>query len=312
MISKEEYKVLVVEDNPGDYDLVVEYLSEIRNVRYELIHCISLQEVSEILTTAHVDVILLDLSLPDSSGIDTLSHVRSLDANLPIVVITGTDNDEIGEQAIQQGAQEYLNKNELSGRMMARVIKYAIKRKQMEEKLEKLAVTDPLTTLYNRRYFFERGWNEFLRARRYQHHLSVIMLDLDFFKHVNDKYGHGGGDTALITVAKLFSKSLRDVDLVARFGGEEFIILIPETDKAGVEIVAQRIRQEIYDTSMEHNGNFFSVSASLGVVLIEDVVGDFETMIHQADMALYQAKENGRNRVETYKTPSTYTKLAKG
>jgi len=215
-------------------------------------------------------------------------------------VLTGIDNDELGEQAIQQGAQEYLNKNELSGRMLARIIKYAIKRKKMDEKLETLALTDPLTGLYNRRYFFERGWNEYVRARRYQHHLAVIMLDLDFFKQINDKYGHACGDMVLMRVAKLFSQTLRDVDLVARFGGEEFIILIPETDKAGVDFVAQRIRQEIYDTPMEHNGKNFNITASLGIALIEDVVGDFETMINQADIALYYAKENGRNRVELY------------
>jgi len=300
MISKTELSVLVVEDNPGDYELVVEYLSDVSNTDYQFKHCVSLQDISGVLKTSRIDVILLDLSLPDSSGIDTVSNVRSISKSLPIIVLTGIDNDELGEQAIQQGAQEYLNKNELSGRMLARIIKYAIKRKKMDEKLENLALTDPLTGLYNRRYFFERGWNEYVRARRYQHHLAVIMLDLDFFKQINDKYGHACGDMVLMKVAKLFSQTLRDVDLVARFGGEEFIILIPETDKGGVDFVAQRIRQEIYDTPMEHNGKNFNITASLGIALIEDVVGDFETMINQADIALYYAKENGRNRVELY------------
>jgi len=300
MISKSELSVLVVEDNPGDYELVVEYLSDVSNASYQFKHCVSLQDISGVLKSTHIDVILLDLSLPDSSGIDTVSNVRSISKSLPIIVLTGIDNDELGEQAIQQGAQEYLNKNELSGRMLARIIKYAIKRKKMDEKLETLALTDPLTGLYNRRYFFERGWNEYVRARRYQHHLAVIMLDLDFFKQINDKYGHACGDMVLMRVAKLFSQTLRDVDLVARFGGEEFIILIPETDKVGVDFVAQRIRQEIYDTPMEHNGKNFNITASLGIALIEDVVGDFETMINQADIALYYAKENGRNRVELY------------
>ncbi len=300
MISKTELSVLVVEDNPGDYDLVVEYLSEVSNATYHFSHCISLQETSEALKDTVIDIILLDLSLPDSNGIDTVSNVRNLVNTVPIIVITGTDNDDLGERAIQQGAQEYLSKNELSGRMLARVIKYAIKRKKMEEKLEKLALTDPLTELYNRRYFFERGWNEYVRARRYEHHLAIIMLDLDFFKKINDNHGHACGDMVLMKVANLFSQSLRDVDLVARFGGEEFIILIPETDHEGVEFVAERIRQEIYDTPMEHNGKNFNISASLGVAFIEDVIGDFETMINQADIALYCAKENGRNRTELY------------
>ncbi len=301
MISKIELNLLVVEDNPGDYDLVVEYLSEVSHAIYHFNHSVSLQETSEILKSTAVDIILLDLSLPDSNGIDTVSNVRNLVSSVPIIVITGTDNDDIGEQAIQQGAQEYLSKNELSGRMLSRVIKYAIKRKQMEEKLEKLALTDPLTDLYNRRYFYERGWNEYVRARRYKHYLAVIMLDLDFFKKINDNYGHVCGDMVLVKVANLFSQTLRDVDLVARFGGEEFIILIPETDHAGVESVAQRIRQEIYDTPMKHNDKNFNISASLGVAFIEDVSGDFETMINQADIALYCAKENGRNQVEVYR-----------
>jgi diguanylate cyclase (GGDEF) domain len=300
MISKSNLSVLVVEDNPGDYDLVVEYLSAVGNTNYQFQHCTSVQEVSAILKDSRVDVILLDLSLPDSSGIDTVSNMRGINVDLPIIVLTGTDNDELGEQAIQQGAQEYLNKNEVSGRMLARIIRYAIKRKKMDKKLETLALTDPLTGLYNRRYFFERGWNEYVRARRYHHPLAIIMVDLDFFKQINDKHGHACGDKVLMEVAKLFLQTLRDVDLVARFGGEEFIILIPETDQAGVEFLAQRIRQEIYDTPMEHNGKNFNITASLGVALIEGVVGDFESLINQADIALYHAKENGRNKVELY------------
>lgn len=292
--------ILVVEDNPGDFDLISEYLSEVNRASYELIPCGSLQQAKEKLLVNTLDAILLDLSLPDSSGIGTVSNMRSLSDRLPIIVLTGIDNDEIGEQSIQQGAQEYLAKNELNGRLLSRVIKYAIKRKQMDLKLEKLAITDPLTELYNRRYFFERGWNEYVRARRYEHALAIVMMDIDYFKKVNDFYGHICGDKVLVSVAALLKKTVRGIDLVSRFGGEEFIVLIPETDLQGVQLLAERMRLEVADTPIEHNGKSFNISISIGVAMIDSNNGDFEGMINQADIALYKAKDKGRNRVELY------------
>ncbi|MEH6345271.1 MAG: diguanylate cyclase [Bermanella sp.] len=292
--------ILVVEDNPGDFDLISEYLSEVNWVSYELIPCSSLQQAKEKLLVNTLDAVLLDLSLPDSSGIGTVSNMRSLSDRLPIIVLTGLDNDEIGEQSIQQGAQEYLAKNELNGRLLSRVIKYAIKRKQMDLKLEKLAITDPLTELYNRRYFFERGWNEYVRARRYEHALAIVMMDIDYFKKVNDFYGHICGDKVLVSVANLLRKTVRGIDLVSRFGGEEFIVLIPETDLKGVQLLAERMRLEVADTPIEHNGKSFHISISIGVAMIDSNNGDFEGMINQADIALYKAKDKGRNRVELY------------
>ncbi len=299
--------ILVVEDNPGDFDLISEYLSDVNWVSYDLIPCASLQQAKEKLLVNTLDAVLLDLSLPDSTGIGTVSNMRSLSDRLPIIVLTGIDNDEVGEQSIQQGAQEYLAKNELNGRLLSRVIKYAIKRKQMDLKLEKLAITDPLTELYNRRYFFERGWNEYVRARRYEHALAVVMMDIDYFKKVNDVYGHICGDKVLVNVANLLKKTVRGIektvrgiDLVSRFGGEEFIVLIPETDLKGVQLLAERMRLEIADTPIEHNGKSFHISISIGVSMIDANNGDFEGMINQADIALYKAKDKGRNRVELY------------
>ncbi len=292
--------ILVVEDNPGDYDLISEYLSDVNWVSYDLIPCASLQQAKEKLLVNTLDAVLLDLSLPDSTGIGTVSNMRSLSDRLPIIVLTGIDNDEVGEQSIQQGAQEYLAKNELNGRLLSRVIKYAIKRKQMDLKLEKLAITDPLTELYNRRYFFERGWNEYVRARRYEHALAVVMMDIDYFKKVNDLYGHICGDKVLVSVAALLKKTVRGIDLMARFGGEEFIALLPETDLKGVQLLAERMRLEIADTPIEHNGKSFHISISIGIAMIDANNGDFEGMINQADIALYKAKDKGRNRVELY------------
>ena len=292
--------ILVVEDNPGDFDLISEYLSDVNWIAYDLIPCASLQQAKEKLLVNTLDAVLLDLSLPDSTGIGTVSNMRSLSERLPIIVLTGIDNDEVGEQSIQQGAQEYLAKNELNGRLLSRVIKYAIKRKQMDLKLEKLAITDPLTELYNRRYFFERGWNEYVRARRYEHALAVVMMDIDYFKKVNDVYGHICGDKVLVNVANLLKKTVRGIDLVSRFGGEEFIVLIPETDLKGVQLLAERMRLEIADTPIEHNGKSFHISISIGIAMIDANNGDFEGMINQADIALYKAKDKGRNRVELY------------
>ncbi len=171
------------------------------------------------------------------------------------------------------------------------------------QEIQRLATTDTLTGLYNRRYFFERACQEFVRSCRYRHSLTLIMCDLDRFKSVNDTYGHPVGDLVLQTISRLILQTVRQSDLVARFGGEEIIILLPETTLQAGEALAERLRQQIAAERIAINEHAISLTASFGVCggnpanCQIEAQRAIETLIELADQALYQAKQAGRNRV---------------
>lgn len=170
--------------------------------------------------------------------------------------------------------------------------------RMMAEELQKLAITDELTGIYNRRKFNEISFREFIRAKRNKTPLSIIIMDLDHFKTINDTYGHATGDDVLKTVAKSISASLRSLDIFARYGGEEFIICLPETSIIAAQKVAERIRLCINERVFhDEQNNVFKISLSLGVAQIKEFSETIEDAIRDADKALYEAKNLGRNKV---------------
>ena len=173
-------------------------------------------------------------------------------------------------------------------------------KKEMEKKLESLAATDELTKLWNRRHFFNVGESECKRAVRYKAKFSMLMIDIDLFKDVNDTYGHAAGDIVLKGVAEIFIHGLRDVDIAARIGGEEFAILMPSTDTAGALIVAQRLRKNIEMLSFEHEGKKIKITISIGVAECCEK-NTLDQMMQNSDEALYNAKKSGRNCVKVYR-----------
>jgi diguanylate cyclase (GGDEF)-like protein/PAS domain S-box-containing protein len=169
--------------------------------------------------------------------------------------------------------------------------------KELERRLEVMAMTDDLTGLNNRRYFTRKGTEEFRRARRYTSALSVIMLDVDRFKSINDTYGHAAGDYVLKELAILIRQNLRDVDIPGRLGGEEFAILLPNTNHQSTLILAERLRQNIATHLFEINDQSIPSTASMGVASLNEDSVNLEELLNQADAALYRAKLQGRNRV---------------
>ncbi len=173
------------------------------------------------------------------------------------------------------------------------------------QEIQRLAVTDTLTGLYNRRYFFERACQEFIRSCRYRHPLAIVMLDLDHFKAVNDTYGHPVGDLVLQVISRLVIQTVRKSDLVARFGGEEIILLLPETTLQAAESLAEHLRQKIAAITIPANDHSISITASFGVCggnpadCQLEPQRAIETLIEFADQALYQAKQGGRNQVRS-------------
>ena len=165
------------------------------------------------------------------------------------------------------------------------------------EEVERLAITDSLTSLYNRRHLFELADREFQRARRYRIPLSIMMVDIDEFKRVNDTYGHAIGDQVLQGVAECCRKELRGVDVIGRYGGDEFVALLPETGLPAACQVAERLRRSIAERVLDTRAGRVAVTVSLGIAVMDDEHLTPETLIDRADKALYVAKQNGRNRV---------------
>lgn len=177
------------------------------------------------------------------------------------------------------------------------VAAYERERQEVAGRLLELATTDYLTGLYNRRAFFEAAQREFARARRNGTVFSLLELDLDHFKAVNDTYGHDAGDRALRGVAQVMLRALRVVDLPARLGGEEFAVLLPETDAQEAQGVAERLRQAIASADIQGMAGRFRVTVSIGLATFHPEDPDAEAIVHAADQALYRAKELGRDRV---------------
>lgn len=174
-------------------------------------------------------------------------------------------------------------------------------RKNVEMELERLAQTDALTGVTNRRHFFELAETQFAHAQRYHHRLAILLLDVDHFKQVNERYGHLAGDSILQMVATECQRHLRSSDLFARYGGEEFICLLLEQSQEGALETAERIRQLVEQTTVEFEDQSICVTASIGVALLQQETWMIlERLINQADQALYQSKANGRNRVSLW------------
>ncbi len=173
----------------------------------------------------------------------------------------------------------------------------AIHNAELHSQIQHLAVTDSLTGVYNRRGFFMNGQREWERYHRYNRPLSIIYMDIDEFKYINDNYGHSTGDQVLQAVVKRSSQHVRQVDVLGRLGGDEFGILLPETELASAGSIAERIRQDVMKTPIQVKRHQLTITTTLGVAEAHSDIPDLEMLVAKADKALYAAKQNGRNRV---------------
>ena len=299
MTQGTEIRVLLVEDNPGDARLVEILLSEADSFgRFEITPAERLDEALELLDGPAFDVILLDLSLPDSSGLETVEVVRTRVPLTPVVVLTGQDDEETALRALQSGAEDYLVKGRGDSELMARSIRYAIERKKAEENLAHLKQYDPLTGLANRALFQDRLQQALARADRDDETVALMLLDLDHFKAVNDVLGHAGGDELLREVASRIEGRVGESATVARLGGDEFAIILEDmSDAQDAAPVAQDILDALSE-SLVLDGHEIPVTASIGIAVRPPSEGD--RLLKDADSAVYRAKERGRNTYEFY------------
>jgi diguanylate cyclase (GGDEF)-like protein len=263
-------------------------------------------EAFKLLLSKEIDLILCDLEMPRIDGFKLLSMINSREElrDIPVIMLTGREDMELKIRGLEQGACDYVTKPFDPGELIARV-KAQLKIKMLQDELKKsnemlrlLSNTDPLTHLYNRRYMMEVLEKEFQRAERNRTLLSLVLMDIDHFKKVNDIYGHQNGDLVLITVAKLAKIGLRNYDFAARYGGEEFVLTLPETGHEDALRVAERLRERIQQHRFNGPLAELQTTLSLGVATFPaDSVASVAELIREADEALYRAKGWGRNRV---------------
>jgi diguanylate cyclase (GGDEF)-like protein len=247
-----------------------------------------------------LDAIILDLGLPDGAGLVGLRAVRNLNNRVPIVAVDSGSDIDAATAALKHGASDYLDKSEIQPRTLMRAIRYAIERKKSEAELIRLAQTDPLTGLLNRRAFFERLEDALVQARRSQLACAVVVFDIDGFKEINDLFGHKTGDDLLVAIARNLRSNLRESDSIGRLGGDEFAVIAPNLRSANdaMEIadkVAYSVQMidELNDIRIEPK-----ISVGISVFPMDD--SDVEALVSHADMAMYKSKGNKKGSINFY------------
>lgn len=303
----EPIKILLVEDDLFYEDYLSEIFAEETEISYELNHVVRIKDCVEHLEQDNFDVILIDLNLPDCTGLDTIYEVESQASNTPIIVLTEQDDNELASQVLQSGAQDYLVKGQIDRSTLERSIRYAIERNRLLEQLEEskrlqrhLAYHDALTILPNRHLLHDRLQQALAQSKRSGKLAALLFLDLDGFKRINDTLGHGIGDLLLKSVAKRLKTTVRQVDTVARLGGDEFTVVLLEINHAqDAKDVAQKILKVISQPYKIEEHELF-VTASVGISIYPDDGSDIESLIRKADIAMYRAKGQGKNNYQVY------------
>lgn len=303
-------RILLVEDSKSQANFTKELL---KKAGYEIVWVEDGKSAIKTALSGSVDVILLDVNLPDMNGNEVCRVLKSREDTklIPVIMLTvkGTVNDKVA--GFQAGADDYLpkpyNENELNARIYSclrtKQLQDELRNKNAElelllKKLEILSITDQLTGLYNRRYFENVLKQEFAKTLRFGTPLCCLMIDVDLFKKINDTYGHHIGDAVLKETSEIIKSNLRDIDTVARWGGDEFILLFPQTKKEEALTPVERIRKSVAEHVFPDMKND-KVTLSIGVASApnaDNKIDTVEKLFQLADLALYEAKRNGRNR----------------
>jgi diguanylate cyclase (GGDEF)-like protein len=266
------------------------------------------------------DLILLDIDLPDLDGFEVCRQLKEHPAtkDIPIIFLTGTTSTESKVRGLDLGAVDYVTKPFDQVELRARV-RAALRTKRLQDLLEHQSFLDGLTGLWNRSYLEQRMESELNIARRYGRPVSLILVDIDHFKQINDTHGHLFGDIVLQGTAECLPIYARRSDIVTRYGGEEFAILLADTSLRAAAYVAERLRAAVEARCFEAHGEAVSVTASFGISCTQDIEGEIsrENLIQAADRALYASKDGGRNQCHVAKgatsTPvSVYTESDRG
>lgn len=312
--------IMSVEESDADFKKISNCLKTF--IQLDLTRVKNIKGAITLLKDRPVDLILSEYFLPDGSGLDIMKSLSDSKLEIPVVIIAEQGNETIASEVIDAGAYDYLPKNKISKKSLFRSItntveKFSLEKeiklaqgklaemssleremKQAQIQMAEMSTRDELTGLYNRRYFIEALERELARAKRYKRNLGFCMIDLDKFKDINDTYGHLAGDMTLSTIGRMFDEHFRQGDLICRYGGEEFAVILPDTPLKNAMAVCERLRKKVSSHRFKYNSSDFSISISIGIALYNNLVHRSPVeLVSAADQALYRAKKEGRNSV---------------
>jgi two-component system cell cycle response regulator len=284
-------RALVVDDELT----ILESLSRIMmHAGYECLVARDAEEALALMEVHPVDVVISDMRMPGRDGMELLAEIRARHKDVDVIMMTGFDSRDAFSQVIEAGAADFIAKPFHQDELLAK-LKRIIRERELKAELLYLSIHDALTGLFNRRYLYQKLQEEVERAKRQRRHLALIILDVDHFKDYNDSHGHLDGDQVLVALGQIINSSIRqNVDTAYRYGGDEFAVLLIETDLGQARKVAERIRDSFESRQIDH------CTLSLGVAGLDLDSEGMEELIRKADEAMYRAKRGGGNKVETY------------
>ena len=296
-------RILIVDDRPASYERIAAMLSTEHEVEVETDANRALFHAAD----GNFDLLIISLDLENFDGLRLCSQLRSLERtrNIPVLGVTEPDNNARMVRGLEIGVNDFLmrpiDQNELLARARSQVRKrrYTVRLRDNVQMSIEMAITDALTGLFNRRYMESHVATLVEQAAARSKPLTVMVLDIDYFKSINDTHGHDAGDDVLRDFALRIKRSIRGIDLACRYGGEEFVLVMPETDMAVAAMVAERLRRRIAAEpfSIQKGAKSVPVTISIGIAGLRDKDDTAASVLKRADQALYRAKRDGRNRV---------------
>jgi len=277
----------------------------LKSARYAVEEAENGEAAMRLLSRGTFDVIITDLRMPELDGFGVLAAVKRLGLAVEVIILTGAHAQDMSSavRALRLGAHDYLTKPPASADEVILTVERAIEKKRLREanhrllrELQSLSRTDGLTGVPNRRTLDEALPQEVARSRRHGHPLGVVMLDIDHFKKVNDTHGHAGGDEVLRSFARTVASTLREGDVLYRYGGEEFVAVLSHADLAGAMNAAERIVKAVAEAAIPLGSTAINITTSAGVAALASSAADGSSLVARADGALYEAKRSGRNR----------------
>lgn len=296
--------ILSIEDSQEDYARIESVLNGIEGIRMS--HAETLEDGLRLVDEFSPDLILLGYLLPGGDGFDFMRALKANHKDIPLVILTEQGDEMVASRLLREGADDYLTKSHFDRDSISRCFRNVMEQGKLKReirmahrKISEMATLDELTGLYNRRYFMEALERERSRAERHGKALSLCMMDLDFVKRVNDNLGHNARDLVLADMGRIIREWSRQSDIPCRYGGEEFAVILPETDLEGARVACERLRLMVAENRVPWRTGPIQITMSIGVTQNKTGAGDsIRKLIDRADEALYRAKESGRNQVK--------------
>lgn len=291
--SRSKSRILLIDD---DEDSIIIMRNVLDKTRYDIAWCANAESAKNTLAAENFDICLLDYRLGATDGLEFLRELRGEGCDTPIILYTGQQDIEVERQAARLGADDYLAKDDLSAAILDRMMFYAIERRKAHADLIRMAHTDVLTGAANR-----KALNDFIedarrRAQRHERQFAILLLDLDKFKTINDELGHAHGDAVLVNLVDIARRSIRDSDLIARIGGDEFVIVLDDiASAAGAQKTAEKIAERLRD-GFEIDGKRYPIEASIGLGIWPGDGNTTDELLALADTSMYRVKRATRKQ----------------